>query len=216
MVSNRRSASGELGLRADAVGRGDEQRLAVARRDRERATEPAETADDLGPAGRFDVRPHELDRGLAGRDVDAGRAVGVPARLALGAGTRHRPTTASSSMNLRLVGVVRDGFRVVAVEAGEAEPLVRQVERGEHAADREVAERIGADELADLGLGVGRGDELGLDLRVDAVEARVVDRRGADPDVDLGRAGLAQQLDDPLRRRPADDRIVDDDRAACR
>ena len=60
---------------------------------------------------------------------------------------------------------------------------------------------------------VGRGDQLGLDLGVDAVEARVVDRRGADPDVDLGRAGLAQQLDDPLGRRPAHDRIVDDDQA---
>ena len=39
----------------------------------------------------------------------------------------------------------------------------------------------------------------------------MVDRRRADPDVDLGRAGLAQQLDDPLGRRPAHDRIVDDD-----
>ena len=94
---------GELGLGADAVGRGDDQRLAVAGRDRERAAEPAETPDDLGPTGRFDVRPHELDRGLPGRHVDARRAVRLPARLALGAGTRHRPTTASSSMNLRLL-----------------------------------------------------------------------------------------------------------------
>ena len=60
---------------------------------------------------------------------------------------------------------------------------------------------------------LGRRDELGLDLGVDPVEARVVDRRGADPDVDLGRAGLAQQGDDLLGRRPADDRVVDDGQA---
>src|SRR5687767_13190111 len=37
--------------------------------------------------------------------------------------------------------VVRDGLRVAAVEAREAEPLVRQVERGEHAPNRQIAER---------------------------------------------------------------------------
>ena len=45
--------------------------------------------------------------------------------------------------------------------------------------------------VADLLDRVGRRDQLRLDLGVDAVEARVVDRRRADPDVDLGRAGLA-------------------------
>src|SRR5688572_2060801 len=94
--------------------------------------------------------------------------------------------------------VVRHGLRVVAVEAGEAEPLIRQLERREHAPDREVAERLGADELADLGLGVGRRDQLGLDRGVDPVEARVVDRGRTDAHVDLGGAGLAQQLDDAL------------------
>src|SRR5262245_27930140 len=71
--------------------------------------------------------------------------------------------------------VGRDGLRVVAVEAGEAEPVVRQVEGREHAPDRQVAERVRADELADLLLGMRRGDELGLDRRVDAVEARMED-----------------------------------------
>ena len=92
----------DRGLRPDAVGRGDEQRLAVAGRDAERATEAAEPADDLGPAGRLDVRPHQLDRAVARRDVDAGGAIARPGRPALGAGARHRPATASSSMNLRL------------------------------------------------------------------------------------------------------------------
>ena len=47
---------GDRGLRADAVGRGHEQRLAVAGRDADRAAEAAEPADDLGPTGRLDVR----------------------------------------------------------------------------------------------------------------------------------------------------------------
>ena len=108
----------------------------------DRPGEPAEPADDLRPAGRLDRGPHELDRALAGGDVDAGPDV-RPARVSHARRTRppragraaHGPRAgSSSSMNLRLAGVVRDGLRVVAVEAGEAEPLVRQVERREDAA----------------------------------------------------------------------------------
>ena len=55
------------------------------------------------------------------------------------------------------------------------------------------------------------GDQLGLDRGVDAVEARVVDRRGADPDVDLGGAGAPQQADDLLGGGAAHDRVVHDD-----
>ena len=69
--------------------------------------------------------------------------------------------------------------------------------------------------VADLLERVGRRDQLGLDLGVDAVEARVEDRRRADPDVDLGRAGLAQQADDLLGGRAPHDRVVDDRRGAC-
>src|SRR5439155_21040738 len=78
-------------------------------------------------------------------------------------------------------GVVWDRLWIVAVEAGEAEPVVRKVEGGEDAADREVAERVGTDEVADLVGRVSRGDQLGLDLGVDPVETRVVNRRWADP-----------------------------------
>ena len=122
---------------------------------RDRAAEPAEPADDLGPAGRLDVGAHQLDRPLAGRDVDA-RPRGTASRPA----RALRPAAISATTGLlehELAAgrVVRHGLRVVAVEAGEAEPLVRQLERGEHAADRQVAERIGADELADLGLACG-------------------------------------------------------------
>ena len=37
-------------------------------------------------------------------------------------------------------GVVRHRLRVLAIETGEAEPVVRQVERGENAADGQVAQ----------------------------------------------------------------------------
>src|SRR6476469_5155926 len=109
--------------------------------------------------------------------------------------------------------VVRDRLRIAPVEAGEAEPVVRQVQRGEDAADRQVAERVGADEVPDLVDSVGRCDQLRLDLGVDPVEARVVDRRGADPDVDLLGAGAAEQRDDLLGGRAPDDRVVDDRQA---
>src|SRR3712207_2837300 len=56
--------------------------------------------------------------------------------------------------------VVRDGLGVVAVEAGEAEAVVRQVERSEDAPDGEIAERVRADEVPDLVLRHVRGDEL--------------------------------------------------------
>src|SRR5450759_1442830 len=110
-------------------------------------------------------------------------------------------------------GVVWDGLGIPAVEAGEAEPVVRQVERREDAANREVAQRVGPDEVADLVDRMRRGDQLGLDLGVDPVEAGMEDRRRADPNVDLRRPRAAEQLDDRARGRPADDRVVNDDEA---
>src|SRR4051812_24935200 len=74
--------------------------------------------------------------------------------------------------------VVWHGFRVAAVEARETEPVVRQLQRVEDAADRQVAERVRTDEVPDLIDGMRRCDQLGLDLGVDSIEARVVDRRG--------------------------------------
>src|SRR5690348_18436075 len=63
--------------------------------------------------------------------------------------------------------VVGHGLGIVAIEAGEAEPLVGQIQGGEDAADREVAERIGTDEVTGLIDRVRRSDELGLDGRID-------------------------------------------------
>ena len=196
----------DRGLGAHAVGRRHDHRLAVARRDRDRAAEPAEPAQHLGPPRRGDRRAHQVDGALARLDVHAGARVGTP-----GVGHRAPLPIGASRMNLRARHVVRHRLRVDAVEAREAELVVGQVEGGEDAADGEVAQRVGADELADLLDRVGRGDELGLDRRVDAVEARVVDRRGADPEVDLLRAVAPQQPDDLLGGRAAHDRVVDDD-----
>ena len=201
---------GDGRLRADAVGRRDEQRLAIAVRDRERAAEPAQATDDLRPTCRIDVLAHELDRAFAGIDVDAG----VASTQTAAGSTRclsHGRGELVLEDELAAFDVVRHGLRVLAVEAGETEPLVRQVERSEHATDRQIAERVGADEVADLVDRLRGGDELGLDGRVDAVEARVVDRRRADPDVDLAGPGASQQVDDPFRRRAPHDRVVDDD-----
>ena len=179
-----------------------------------------------------DGGPHQLDGALARVDVDAGAAVGVPRAARLGAawpqvmpGRRRRssaPIAAGLALGHRLAvriledelvagRVVRHRHRIAPVEAGEAEAVVRQIQRREDAADREVAQRVGADELADLLDRMGRRDQLGLDLGVDAVEAGVVDRRRADPEVDLGRAGLAQQGHDLAGGGAAHDRIVDDD-----
>ena len=93
---------GDRRLRADAVGRRHEQRLAVARRDPDRAAEATETADDLPPMGRLDGAPHQVDGALPRRDVDAGRPIGVAARRAPRSGHRASPGTGSSSTNLRL------------------------------------------------------------------------------------------------------------------
>src|SRR4029078_7443909 len=104
--------------------------------------------------------------------------------------------------------VVRDGLRIVAVETREAEPLVGQVERREDATDRQVAQRICPDELLGLVDRVGGRNQLGLERRVDAVEARVVDRRRTDAHVDLACPGAPQQVDGATRARGAAERSV--------
>ena len=68
---------GQLDLRADAVGGGDEDGV-VHRRDRlgrEGAAEAADAADDLGTVGPLDGVAHLLDGPVALDDVDAGRGV---------------------------------------------------------------------------------------------------------------------------------------------
>ena len=136
----------DLGLGAHAVGGRHEHRLLHARWDLQRGSEAADAAEQV-ELGDLQLAAQQVDGALAGLDVDA--------RLLVGRAEAH-PSSSDDCQRLALeqelvvLDVVRDGHRVVAVEAGEAEPLARQVDRVEHAADRQVRQRIGADELADL------------------------------------------------------------------
>ena len=77
---------GDLELGADAVGGGDQDRVAEARRLQvEQAAEAADLGVGAGPAGRAHQRLDRLDQRVAGVDIDAGIGVGDgperPARL---------------------------------------------------------------------------------------------------------------------------------------
>ena len=50
------------------------RRIRVSGGDVEQAGEPADAADDLGPRGPLDGRPHQVDGALARLDVDPGAA----------------------------------------------------------------------------------------------------------------------------------------------
>ena len=80
----------------------------------------------------------------------------------------------------------------------------------EHPVEREVPERVGRHVARDLVHRVARRDELAPRRRVDAVVAGPLGGRARDAKVHLARAGVAHHLDDLARRRPADDRVVDD------
>ena len=80
---------GQRGLRPDAVGRRDDERLPVPGRDRDGTAESAQTTDHLRTASGIDRSPHPLDCGIARRDVDAGTGVGIARRRALGALISH-------------------------------------------------------------------------------------------------------------------------------
>ena len=89
--------------------------------------------------------------------------------------------------------------------------------RGDHALERDVAERVGADATRGSRRRPGPlAIELGAGGEVDAVEARPLHRRGGDAHVHLGRASLAQHPDEGALGVAADDRVVDDDEALAR
>src|SRR5688572_31354065 len=98
-----------------------------------------------------------------------------------------------------------DSYLVGAGEAGVA--IVRRgaARRLEHALEREVPERVGAEIAADLVDVVARADQLLARRRVDAVVARPLDGRRRDPDVDLLGAGAADHLHALAPCRPPPD-----------
>src|SRR5579863_5248397 len=110
----------------------------------------------------------------------------------------------------RLSARVGNLDRVLAGEAGEAEAVaVRAAHRAAQAGQRQVVQRVRADDLADTLLGVVGGDQLAPGRHVDAHEAGPHDRRRGDPQVNLVGAGPAQFLDDAARGRAPHDRVVD-------
>ena len=204
----------------------------------EQPGEAAEPADDLGPVGLLDRGLHQRDGALAGVDVDAGGRVGELAahgrrervlgaagharaaglltgpagdRALRGHGHRQRrpadPLEDVLAEHLRLAQ--RD--RVLAGEAGGAQPVGRLLGRGDQALLGDVAERVGVDRGADAVDVEAVGDQLGAAGEVDAVEARPLHRRRGDPHVHLDRAGLAQHPDQRALGVAAHDRVVDDD-----
>ena len=79
----------------------------------------------------------------------------------------------------------------------------------------EVGEAVDLEELADLLDRAVVGDQLFAGGEIDAVEARVTDRRAAHAEVDFLRAGAAEGPHLRARRRAADDGVFDDHDAAC-
>src|SRR6266566_5958066 len=120
-------------------------------------------------------------------------------------------TVLTSDRSLFFELLFRDLDRIDAREAGSAGGLERPPEGLEHAFRREIAERVGPDELSDFLDRIVRGDELPPRRRVDAVVTRRHRRRRRHPHVDLANAGFAQHPHDLSRRRPAHDRVVHED-----
>ena len=136
-------SAGDRGLRADAIGRRDEQRLTVAGRIENAPPKPPSPSTLSGRRVESTwARMRSTARSPASTSTPALRYADLSATA-----TEHRRLLEDE---LAARGVIRDRLRVVAVEAGEAEPVVWQVQGRQHAPDRQVAERVGPDEVADL------------------------------------------------------------------
>src|SRR5919112_4188808 len=124
----------------------------------------------------------------------------------------------SSALGSSVLGSVLQGElarrtrrRVVAVEAGAAEAVLSLFCGGDHRIRREVGKGSGPDLGSDLLHGQVRAYELIRTIHVDAVVARTFDRGRRDPEVDLGGAGLEEQLDQLAAGVAAHDGVVHDD-----
>src|SRR5829696_7986819 len=101
--------------------------------------------------------------------------------------------------------------RVVAVEAGAAEAVLSLFCGGDHRIRREVGKGSGPDLGPDLLDCQVRAYQLIRAVHVDAVVAGALDRGRRYPEVDLGSAGLEEQLDQLAARVAAYDGVVHDD-----
>ncbi len=75
----------------------------IAGRDRHGRGETTKTAHDLRPPGRLDVGPHQLDRAVAGGDIDPGVGVGAPHEVGHVPLPAPTASTSSSRRNLWFV-----------------------------------------------------------------------------------------------------------------
>src|ERR1043165_7931340 len=103
----------------------------------------------------------------------------------------------------------RDARRVFPIPARHARIIRSQPGRSNHSLERQITQRVGLDELSYLFDAHLRRNQLRFVWRVDTVVARTNRRRTTDAHVDLLRARLANHAHDLLRRRAANDRIVD-------
>src|SRR5215210_4208953 len=120
---------------------------------------------------------------------------------------------AGSVLGLVLQGELarRTRRRVVAVEAGAAKAVLSLFCGGDHRIRREVGQGGCPDLGPDLLYGQVRAYELVRTIHVDAVVAGAFDRGRRDPEVDLGGAGLEQQLDQLAAGVAAYDGVVHND-----
>src|SRR5919112_542025 len=124
----------------------------------------------------------------------------------------------SSALGSSVLGSVLQGElarrtrrRVVAVEAGAAEAVLSLFCGGDHRIRREVGQGGCPDLDPNLLHGQVRAYKLVSTIHVDAVVAGAFDRGRRDPEVDLGGAGLEQQLDQFAAGVAAYDGVVHDD-----
>src|SRR5215210_7192654 len=101
--------------------------------------------------------------------------------------------------------------RVVAVETGAAEAVFPLLCGCHHRIRREVGEGGGPDLGPNLLDRQVRSYQLVRTIHVDAVVAGALDRGRRDPEVDLGSAGLEEQLDQLVARVAAYAGVVHDD-----
>ncbi len=183
----------------------------------EEAAEAADVAEHLGAPGRGDHREDELDRPPAGVDVDpgggvGGRGVGIgrgcPGR---GAPAHARERSAVAPQGRPFAELHPDRNRVGAGEAGVAEAGAGGVDGLDQVLETQVLERVDVQELGDLVGGLDRGQQLGAVGCVDAVEARPLEGRRRDPQVDLDGTGVPEHGDHGPGGRAPHDGVVDHD-----
>src|SRR5262249_7789628 len=104
--------------------------------------------------------------------------------------------------------VTRRGSRREAGVAGVRDLRVALLHRAHQVLERLVHDAVRADLARDLLRRAVLGDELVLRAHVDAVDARMPQRRRDRGEVDLARAGAARELDDLPARVAAHDRVV--------